>query len=61
MHAYSDGIGNDFKEQPKEKSHSIVDLLNEHVREALDNGFDDSVAKYKGKCRFVVIILTFYS
>lgn len=54
LHAYANGNGDEFKEQPGKKSHSIVDLLNEHVREALDNGFDDSVAKYKGKCRFVV-------
>lgn len=39
----------------KKSERSITDLLSEHVDEAMVNGFDDSVAKYKGKGHFVVI------
>lgn len=34
--------------------HNFLTLLQEHINEALENGFDDSVAKYKGKSHFVV-------
>lgn len=37
-----------------EKSNRLLQLINEHVDEALHNGFDDSIAKYKGKSHFVV-------
>lgn len=32
----------------------LLSLIDEHVEEALDNGFDDSIAKFKGKSHFVV-------
>lgn len=34
--------------------HSFVDLLRQHVAEAMANGFDDSIAKFKGKSQFIV-------
>lgn len=37
-----------------EKTNRLLQLLKEHVDEALQNGFDDSIAKYKGKSHFVV-------
>lgn len=37
-----------------EKSNRLLQLIKEHVEEALNNGFDDSIAKYKGKSHFVV-------
>lgn len=37
-----------------EKSNRLLELIKEHVEEALQNGFDDSIAKYKGKSHFVV-------
>lgn len=49
-----------FKDEiTKKAERSITDLLSEHVDEAILNGFDDSVAKYKGKGHFVVIYLCF--
>lgn len=36
------------------KSNRLLDLIAEHVDEALQNGFDDSIAKYKGRSHFVV-------
>lgn len=35
-------------------SNRLLHLIDEHVEEALQNGFDDSIAKYKGKNHFVV-------
>lgn len=35
-------------------SNRLLQLIDEHVEEALQNGFDDSIAKYKGKNHFVV-------
>lgn len=37
-----------------EKKNRLLELIGEHVEEALQNGFDDSIAKYKGKSHFVV-------
>lgn len=37
-----------------EKTNRLLQLISEHVDEALQNGFDDSIAKYKGKSHFVV-------
>lgn len=37
-----------------EKTNRLLQLIGEHVDEALQNGFDDSIAKYKGKSHFVV-------
>ncbi|KAG5668047.1 hypothetical protein PVAND_016004 [Polypedilum vanderplanki] len=37
----------------EEKQRTFVKLLNEHVDEALNSGFDDSIAKYKNKNHFV--------
>lgn len=34
----------------------LLQLIDEHVEEAVQNGFDDSIAKYKGKNHFVVKI-----
>lgn len=36
------------------KPNRLLALVNEHVEEALQNGFDDSIAKFKGKSHFVV-------
>lgn len=38
------------------QSNRLLSLINEHVEEALSNGFDDSIAKFKGKSHFVVCI-----
>lgn len=38
-----------------DKPNRLLQLLKEHVDEALQTGFDDSIAKYKGKGHFVVI------
>lgn len=32
----------------------LLALINEHIEEALESGFDDSIAKFKGKSHFVV-------
>lgn len=37
-----------------EKTNRLLKLIGEHVDEALQTGFDDSIAKYKGKSHFVV-------
>lgn len=37
-----------------EKTNRLLKLIYEHIEEALKNGFDDSIAKYKGKSHFVV-------
>lgn len=34
----------------------LLQLIDEHVEEAVQNGFDDSIARYKGKNHFVVKI-----
>lgn len=41
-----------------EKTNRLLQLISEHVDEALQTGFDDSIAKYKGKGHFVVRKLT---
>lgn len=41
-----------------DKPNRLLQLISEHVEEALQTGFDDSVAKYKGKGHFVVRKLT---
>lgn len=46
------------------KTRSLVGLLKEHVNEALQIGFDDSMAKFRGKSHFVVsfyLIYNFYN
>lgn len=40
----------DFDDQ---KTRSFLNLLNDHVDEALQYGFDDSISKYRGKNHFV--------
>lgn len=40
-----------------EKSNRLLQLVKEHVEEALQTGFDDSIAKYKGKSHFVVRLI----
>lgn len=40
--------------EPLKQTNRLLSLINEHVDEALRNGFDDSIAKYKGKSHFVV-------
>lgn len=46
--------GND--DEHDQQANRLLSLINEHVDEALNNGFDDSIAKYKGKSHFVVSI-----
>lgn len=41
-----------------ERQNRLLQLISEHVEEALQTGFDDSIAKYKGKGHFVVRKLT---
>lgn len=36
-----------------DKKRSFLNLLNEHVEEAFQHGFDDSISKYRGKNHFV--------
>lgn len=45
---------NDTKNIWCEKTNRLLQLIGEHVDEALQTGFDDSIAKYKGKSHFVV-------
>lgn len=40
-------------DKPKQVNR-LLHLINEHVEEALQTGFDDSIAKYKGKNHFLV-------
>lgn len=42
----------DFYEKQNERN--ILSLLNQHIDEALEYGFDDSMSKYQGKSHFVV-------
>lgn len=37
-----------------QQTNRLLSLIDEHVEEALNNGFDDSIAKFKGKSHFVV-------
>lgn len=39
----------------------LLQLVDEHVEEAVQNGFDDSIAKYKGKNHFVVTMLSYFA
>lgn len=41
-------------EDDEPQTNRLLSLLNEHVEEAMSNGFDDSIAKFKGKSHFVV-------
>lgn len=45
-----------IKNESKSK-HNFITLLQDHVNEAIEDGFDDSVAKYKGKSHFVVCVI----
>lgn len=51
---------NRYKVKPSEtedeesKPNRLLALIKEHVDEALTTGFDDSIAKFKGKSHFVV-------
>lgn len=38
----------------KPPKHSFAQLLQQHVTEAMANGFDDSIAKFKGKSQFIL-------
>lgn len=40
----------------RNKTNRLISLIQEHVDEALKSGFDDSIAKFKGKSHFVVRI-----
>lgn len=59
LNCYSNDIGNsnawknDGNNSPKAE-HQFISLLQDHVNEAIEDGFDDSVAKFKGKSHFVV-------
>lgn len=39
---------------PRENTREFLNLLREHVEEAIKDGFDDSMSKFKGKSHFVV-------
>lgn len=39
----------------------LLQLISEHIDEALQTGFDDSIAKYKGKSHFVVSPLQLFA
>lgn len=41
------------------RANRLISLIHEHVDEALRIGFDDSIAKFKGKSHFVVRLLWF--
>lgn len=49
-----------YKEKPNElnmdnkQRNRLLTLIQEHVDEAMTTGFDDSIAKFKGKGHFVV-------
>lgn len=43
------------EDESAQQSNRLLSLINEHVEEALSNGFDDSIAKFKGKSHFVVL------
>lgn len=45
---------NDILTTSKTTKHSFADLLHQHVTEAMANGFDDSIAKFKGKSQFII-------
>lgn len=38
----------------RKNERSVLNLIKEHVSEALEYGFDDSMSKYRGKSHFVV-------
>lgn len=42
-----------------EKTNRLLHLIGEHVDEAIQTGFDDSIAKYKGKSHFMVRFLEY--
>lgn len=44
----------DKEEDDISTENRLLSLINEHVEEALKSGFDDSIAKFKGKSHFVV-------
>lgn len=41
-------------EQTCNKKRNFQNLLNEHIEEALQSGFDDSMSRFKGKSHFVI-------
>ncbi|KAL9926829.1 nonsense-mediated mRNA decay factor SMG8 isoform 1-T1 [Glossina fuscipes fuscipes] len=51
----------DSDQKPPEEEHffahnrKFMDLLKEHIDQALDTGFNDNLSKYKGKSHFVVL------
>lgn len=49
---YANGGSSDANDS--ERPNRLLALINEHVEEALASGFDDSIAKFKGKSHFVV-------
>ncbi|XP_055641319.1 nonsense-mediated mRNA decay factor SMG8 [Toxorhynchites rutilus septentrionalis] len=50
MSAWSVGAN----QQTKPNDRCILKLLKEHVAEAFEHGFDDSISKYRGKSHFVI-------
>lgn len=42
------------EDEHDQQTNRLLSLIDEHVEEALNNGFDDSIAKFKGKSHFVV-------
>lgn len=44
------------EDEQDQQPNRLLSLINEHVEEAMSNGFDDSIAKFKGKSHFVVRI-----
>lgn len=57
LHRYLNGeAANENNDSYSEKPNRLIALINEHIEEALDSGFDDSIAKFKGKSHFVVKI-----
>lgn len=41
-------------DESDQQTNRLLSLIDEHVDEAMSNGFDDSIAKFKGKSHFVV-------
>lgn len=51
---YKSSTGHDRDDDVDQSTNRLLSLINEHVDEALNSGFDDSIAKFKGKSHFVV-------
>lgn len=47
------------RNEKEQQENRLVSLIQEHVDEAFKTGFDDSMAKFKGKNHFVVSGRTF--